>query len=71
MGEWAEQPKAEGRAEGAIEARKESILCVLDKRGMSVSNEVRELIEGCHDPDQLFVWFDRAVDTWIDERFGG
>ncbi|GAB3718430.1 hypothetical protein [Nocardiopsis oceani] len=60
--QWAESLKAEG----ALEARAESVLHILDKLGMTVSDETRERIKSCRDLEQLYVWFDRAIDVWLD-----
>ncbi|MGW0963077.1 hypothetical protein ACWD4K_29640 [Streptomyces gelaticus] len=46
-------PRAEGRAE--------DILRILSKRGIAVSEQVRERIASCADPDVLGEWFDRSL----------
>jgi len=45
------------RAEGVAE----SVLRVLDKRGVALTDEQRAHIEGCIDREQLNEWLDRAV----------
>lgn len=54
---FSQQLRAEGRAEGLAE----SVLRVLDKRGVAVSDEQRARVEGSTDLAQLDVWLDRAV----------
>ncbi|KAF3466967.1 hypothetical protein [Streptomyces sp. Tu 3180] len=49
------------RAEGRAQARRESVLLLLEHRGVHVSEEERERINGCRDLGTLGVWFTRAV----------
>ncbi len=55
-----EAVRAEGRDEGRIEGRgegiAESILALLEDRGLEVSAEARSRIAACRDPDQLKTW---------------
>ncbi|TDD91431.1 hypothetical protein E1293_02275 [Actinomadura darangshiensis] len=52
---------AEGKAEGKAEGEARSVLLVLDARGISVPNDVRERICECSDTDQLERWLQRAA----------
>lgn len=54
---WTESLRAEGRAE----AKSESVLRVLEARGMSPDAAARERIGACRDLERLDVWFDRAL----------
>jgi hypothetical protein len=53
--------KAAGQAEGKAEGRIESLLTILDARGLSVSDAHREQILACSDEAQLDVWLRRAL----------
>ncbi|GGX31591.1 hypothetical protein GCM10010297_61300 [Streptomyces malachitofuscus] len=53
----AQQLRAEGRAEG----RAKDLLLLLGHRGVEVTDEDRERIVGCGDPDVLHRWFMRAL----------
>jgi hypothetical protein len=53
--------EARGRAEGKAEAKAEAILSVLQEREVRVSDETRDRIMGCTDPEQLQLWLVRAV----------
>ncbi|WP_308292523.1 hypothetical protein [Streptantibioticus ferralitis] len=55
--------KAEGEAAGKAKALTESILHLLERRGISVSASARLLITSCTDLDTLNRWFDRAITT--------
>jgi hypothetical protein len=64
--------RAEGRVEGRVEGRAEEaarlLLALLDKRGVIVSAQARDLVLACADGAQLELWFDRAVTaTTIDD----
>lgn len=56
--------KAEGRAEGEVsgkaEGKAELLLKILDHRGVALTPEQRVLITGCHDPQRVEAWADRA-----------
>lgn len=54
---FSQQLRAEGRAEGLAN----SVLRVLAKREVAVSDEQRARVEGCTDLDQLDTWLDRAA----------
>lgn len=34
---------------------------MIDARGLSLTDELRERLDGCQDENQLLQWFDRAV----------
>ena len=53
----AQQLRAEGRAEG----RAKDLLLLLGHRGVEVSEQDRERIVGCGDPDVLGLWFRKAL----------
>ncbi|OSP45312.1 hypothetical protein B7767_00135 [Streptomyces sp. 13-12-16] len=53
--------RVEGRAEGRVEGRAEAVLVLLGHRGVEVSEEDRERIIGCGDPDVLDQWLKRAL----------
>ncbi len=53
--------RAEARAETRVEVRAESVLRVLNTRGLEVTAEVRERVRGCKDLELLDTWLDRAV----------
>ncbi|MFI2423503.1 hypothetical protein ACH5A7_05290 [Streptomyces sp. NPDC018955] len=49
------------RAEGETKGRAEAVLVLLGHRGVEVSEEDRERIIGCGDPDVLDLWLTRAL----------
>lgn len=51
----------EGRDEGRKEGHAQSLLLVLEARGISVTETDRARILGCPDPDQLAEWLRRAA----------
>ncbi|MEO3974229.1 hypothetical protein [Streptomyces sp. CAU 1734] len=53
----------EGEAQGEAGGRAKSILRVLDKRGVSLTDADRERISGCTDLDVLDQWLDRALEV--------
>lgn len=53
----SEEIRDEGRAQG----RAEGILPVLEQRGITVPDKVRERITDCGDPEVLRQWLVRAV----------
>ncbi|MER5549011.1 hypothetical protein ABT072_42975, partial [Streptomyces sp. NPDC002589] len=61
----AEQVREEGREQGLeqgrVQDRQEMTLRILEWRGISVPDSVRERVEACTDLDQLEVWAQRAV----------
>lgn len=60
--DFARKYVAEGRAEGRAQGEAESILTVLDARGIEVSDQVRETVTSCDDLDQLQKWLRRALE---------
>ncbi|MFE3447245.1 hypothetical protein ACFXNW_29790 [Nocardia sp. NPDC059180] len=59
--ESSQRLRAEGRVEGQVEGVCESILRVLERRGVGVSAPARDRIEACDDRDTLYHWLDRAL----------
>ncbi|GAA3910585.1 hypothetical protein GCM10023084_73360 [Streptomyces lacrimifluminis] len=57
----AEEIHDEGRAEGRAQGLAEVILFVLEKRGLAVSDEVRERITAADGPETLHGWIARSV----------
>ncbi|MET9523113.1 hypothetical protein [Streptomyces coeruleorubidus] len=67
-----EETYLEGKAEGKAEAKVESILSVLDKRGIPVPEDTRDRITSCTDLDTLTLWFDRSLTaTAVEDLFAG
>ncbi|MEV5738931.1 hypothetical protein AB0L30_02640 [Microbispora rosea] len=58
---WVDKGRAEGREEGRAEGEIDSILTVLDARGLEISDEARERIRRCEDLSQLSTWVRRAA----------
>lgn len=52
---------AEGREEGREEGRGEAVLQVLTSRGLPLSEESTERVQGCRDQSLLKAWLDRAL----------
>jgi hypothetical protein len=62
--------QAEGQAQGRAAGKAESVVRILEKRGLTLSPEQREQIMKCLDLGQLDVWLDRALTiSAIDELF--
>lgn len=62
--------KAEGIAKGKAEGKAESILAVLEGRGVEVTDSQRETILACRELDQLDRWLQRALTiSQVDELF--
>lgn len=63
----AEQVRAEGREQGLeqgrVQDRQEMTLRILEWRGISVPDAVRERVMDCSDLAQLEIWAQRAVHT--------
>ncbi|MEV1248519.1 hypothetical protein ACIBO2_06445 [Nonomuraea sp. NPDC050022] len=58
------------RAEGHIEGEAKMLLLILDRRGITLSEEARERIRTCTDIAVLESWADRAFTvTTADELF--
>jgi hypothetical protein len=55
------QREAEAEARGKAEGRAAAILAVLESRGIEVSTEQGQEIQGCHDLDRLDRWLSRAA----------
>jgi hypothetical protein len=47
--------------EGEAQGKAQSVMAVLEARGLDISAEARERIYGCTDIDQLDAWVRRAV----------
>ncbi|MFF3937747.1 hypothetical protein [Streptomyces phaeofaciens] len=60
-GTLIEETLIEGEAEGRAEGRAEDILRILDRRGVEVSEAVRERITSCADLEVLGTWLDRSL----------
>ena len=50
-----------GRAKGKLETQIESVLLVLEARGIAVSEEQRQRVQSCHDEDVLTRWMKAAA----------
>ncbi|AYF79627.1 hypothetical protein D7D52_35405 [Nocardia yunnanensis] len=61
--DFAREHQEIGRAEGRAEGLAGSVLRILQRRGLAVSEEVRARVEGCGDTEQLTGWLDRALDV--------
>ncbi|WP_433463448.1 hypothetical protein [Spirillospora sp. CA-128828] len=59
--DFAKSHIAKGRAEGEAKGEAKALLLVLDARGISVPNDVRERVISCTDTDQLDRWVRRAA----------
>ena len=59
--------QAEGKAEGQAAGEAALILRLLEKRGVLVSEGVRERVTSCTDLDTLTLWFDRALTVAVAE----
>lgn len=58
--EWARGYVAEGRAEGRAKGRAEAVLAILAHRQLTVTDEVRDHILACPDPELTATWLERA-----------
>ncbi|MDQ0714796.1 hypothetical protein QFZ55_004248 [Streptomyces luteogriseus] len=56
-----EETYLEGKAEGIVEGKAESILSVLEKRGIDLPHDIRDRITSCTNLDTLTLWFDRSL----------
>ena len=66
-----EEGREQGRELGRETDRAQSVLMVLDRRGLEVPDSVRERVVSCHDYEQLGTWLDRAWQvTQAQELFG-
>jgi len=71
---WIAEGKAEGRAEGKAEGEIEGeiklLLRILRSRGIDITDEQRQRISECKNPEQIETWADRALTaTSADELF--
>ncbi|KAA9380924.1 hypothetical protein F5972_07515 [Microbispora cellulosiformans] len=63
--------EARGLERGEARGEAKAILLVLESRGLRISDEARERIRLCEDPEQLDAWArGAAVITSVDELFG-
>ncbi|MEU0671854.1 hypothetical protein ABZ330_03000 [Streptomyces sp. NPDC006172] len=60
-GTLIEQAMSEGEAKGRVEGRAADNLRILDRRGVEVSEAVRERVASCSDMDALGGWLDRSL----------
>ena len=67
-GHLMERAYLEGRAEGQAAGEAALILRLLEKRGVLVSEGVRERVTSCTDLDTLTLWFDRALTVTVAEE---
>lgn len=62
-----------GEAEGQARGEAKAVLRILSARGIEVSDDIRDLITGCTDLDQLDAWIERAATAEkiqdLDDRF--
>jgi hypothetical protein len=62
---------AKGEAKGKAKGKAESVLTVLDARGIAISDDARERITSCTDVEQLDAWIRHAATaSRIEELFG-
>ncbi|WP_143082614.1 hypothetical protein [Nonomuraea wenchangensis] len=61
MGEYAESLIAKGRAKSKAAGTARAIVVMLEGRGLSVSDEVRNRVLSCEDQDTLDAWVLRAI----------
>ncbi|AYY14015.1 hypothetical protein EF847_16195 [Actinobacteria bacterium YIM 96077] len=67
---YVNQGRAEGKAQGQLEAEADAVLSVLAARGVGVPDDARRRISECTDLDQLKAWLSRAATaTSIDDIF--
>ncbi|MGV9308596.1 hypothetical protein ACWDLG_34935 [Nonomuraea sp. NPDC003727] len=59
--DYVRQWVAEGKAEGAAEARAKDVILAFRTRGIDVSPEAEKRILDCSDPDQLNTWFPKSI----------
>ncbi|MEU6239601.1 hypothetical protein [Streptomyces sp. NPDC047024] len=53
--------EAEGEAKGELAGKKQAVLRVLEARGLTVSDDVRERVDACTDSEVIDTWLDRSV----------
>ncbi|MEV0333994.1 hypothetical protein [Nocardia sp. NPDC050717] len=70
--EAREQGLEQGLAEGRDLGVADSILRILNRRGLTVPVAAEARIIACHDRDQLTTWLDRAITVGtVEELFAG
>ncbi|WP_240135358.1 hypothetical protein [Streptomyces sp. MUM 178J] len=57
----SEELRDEGREQGEVKRAAEDVLLVLEQRGLTTSDQIRERITECADPEMLSRWLIRAV----------
>lgn len=57
----SEEIRDEGRAQGRAEGRAEGLLLILEARGIDLTDELRQKIMTCTDPQLLRRWLHRAT----------
>ncbi|MBE3002148.1 hypothetical protein IDM40_26110 [Nocardiopsis sp. HNM0947] len=68
---WTESLKAEGEAKGKALGMAEALVMVLESRGHTLTDQTRDRIFSCTDPDQFHTWFDAALTTVIHQELTG
>ncbi|MGP4022775.1 hypothetical protein [Actinomadura sp. 3N407] len=53
--------RVEGREEGRVEGEVKALLLLLEARGIPVTDDVRDRVEGCTDLGQIERWIQRVV----------
>ncbi|MFD7688429.1 hypothetical protein [Streptomyces sp. NPDC059781] len=62
--------REEGREEGRVKEKAERLLHLMERRGLSLTEETRQRVTTCADAPLLDLWFDRAIEaTTLDEVF--
>ncbi|ASU83898.1 hypothetical protein CDO52_14895 [Nocardiopsis gilva YIM 90087] len=68
--EFIGRPYRQGKTEGEIEGKVDDVLMILEARGLTVSDAVRQQVTSCTDLEQLNTWVRRAVTvTRADDLF--
>ncbi|MEZ7129227.1 hypothetical protein ACBR40_28170 [Nonomuraea sp. AD125B] len=68
--EWVDHGITQGITQGVTQGEAKAVLRILEKRGLAVSEEARERIHTCEDPELLLAWVDKALTvTSVDELF--
>ncbi|WP_420713362.1 hypothetical protein [Streptomyces sp. NRRL WC-3549] len=57
----SEEIRDEGRVEGRAQSRAEDVLLILGVRGIDITDEIREKVTACGDPELLRQWLARAA----------
>lgn len=57
----ADELRDEGRAQGIVQGKAETIVLLLERRGIELSGEDRERVMSCENLEVLERWFDRAI----------